>query len=54
MLNSRFQDTINIMFLGHLHDKDLVAGVGIGTTMINLMGLTVIKGVNMALDTLVS
>ena len=51
---TRLQETVNIIFLSKLDDSDLLAGLGIGLTMTNLLGLTVIKGINMALETLVS
>ena len=50
----RLQETVNIIFLGKLEDSDLLAGMGIGLTMINLMGMSLVKGINMALETLVS
>ena len=40
--------------MGKLEDSDLLAGMGIGLTMINLMGMSLVKGINMALETLVS
>ena len=50
----RLQETVNIIFLGRLNDPHLLQGIGIGLTMINLMGMSIIKGINMALETLVS
>ena len=45
-LITRIQDTINIIFLGHLGNKAMVAGVGMGNSCINLMGMTIIIGMN--------
>jgi Na+-driven multidrug efflux pump len=42
------------MFLGHLGDQNLVAGIGLGAAYVNIMGMTIIYGFNMAMDTLIS
>ena len=51
---TRFKDAINVMFLGHLGDKKLIAGVGLGGCYTGLFGMMVIAGLAMAMDTLVS
>ena len=51
---SRTRDIVNLIFLGHLGDKNLVAGVGLGENYIFMMGLVVINGLFMAMDTLIS
>ena len=48
------QDTVNMAFLGHLGDPNLIAGIGLGASYLNLVGLTLIHGILMAMDTLVS
>mmetsp|Transcript_12782 Transcript_12782/g.21610 ORF Transcript_12782/g.21610 Transcript_12782/m.21610 type:complete len:275 (+) Transcript_12782:30-854(+) len=50
----KIRDTFNIIALGHLDEKELMAGVGMGNACIHLMGLSIILGLNSALDTLVS
>ena len=50
----RTQDTVNFIFLGHLGNPALVAGVGVGACYTNIMGMIAIFGMNMALDTLIS
>jgi MATE family multidrug resistance protein len=45
---------INIIFLGHLNNKALIGGVGMGQAVIQLMGFSIILGLNSALDTLIS
>ena len=44
-------------FLGHLDDVNLIAGVGMGNVcmgFMGFMGMTIISGLNRALDTLIS
>ena len=50
----RTQDMVNLMFLGHLEDNALIAGVGMGSVCMNFMGWSIVLGMNTALDTLVS
>jgi MATE family multidrug resistance protein len=45
---------INIIFVGHLGDSAMLAGVGMGNMIINIFGLSLLFGINGALDTLVS
>ena len=42
------------MFVGHLNNRDLIAGVGLAGSSLNFLGLTIIKGLAGSLDTLVS
>lgn len=63
---SRMMDVANIAFLGHYQgQKDeltsgsndgsaFLAGIGLGNVCNHLMGLTIILGMNSALDTLIS
>ena len=45
---------VNLMYLGHLDNDALIGGVSMGQACMNLMGMTIILGLNSALDTLVS
>jgi len=42
------------MFLGHIGSPEMVAGIGLGHNYIQIMGMMVIFGILLALDTLVS
>ena len=48
------QEMINLVMLGHLNKPDLLAGVGIGNMFANMMGLSIVVGLNGALETLIS
>jgi Na+-driven multidrug efflux pump len=48
------QEVTNLAFVGHLDDPSMLAGVGMGNVIINMLGLSIIFGMNMALETLVS
>lgn len=48
------QELVNIAILGHYGDESLVAGVGMGESIINLMGMNMLLGLSQALDTLIS
>jgi Na+-driven multidrug efflux pump len=48
------QEFINLVFVGHLNDSTLIAAVGLGNAYIAMIGLSVIVGMNGALDTLCS
>ena len=48
------QELINLIFIGHYGDDAMVAGVGMGNTIQNMIGLSTMIGINSALDTLVS
>ena len=43
-----------LYFVGNLNDSVLLAGVGMGNMLINIMGLSSLYGMNGALETLVS
>ena len=44
----------NLIFLGRIGKAPLVAGVGLGSVTLNIMCLTLVYGVNGAVDTLAS
>ncbi len=44
----------SIYYIGNLDDAVLMAGVGMGNMLINVMGMAVIFGFNGAIETLVS
>jgi Na+-driven multidrug efflux pump len=48
------QESINLIFLGHLNKPELLAGVGIGNMFMNMTGLSIVFGLNGALETLTS
>lgn len=48
------QEIINLVFVGHLNDPAIIAAVGLGNAYIALIGLSLIVGMNGALDTLCS
>jgi Na+-driven multidrug efflux pump len=48
------QEVTNLAFIGQLNDAAMLVGVGMGNVIINMLGLAVIYGMNMALETLVS
>jgi Na+-driven multidrug efflux pump len=45
---------LNLIFLGHYNQADLLAGVGIGNMFMNVVGLSIVIGLNGALETLIS
>lgn len=45
---------INTFFIGHTNDAVLIAGVGMGNMLINVLAFAVMQGINGALETLVS
>lgn len=47
-------EVINLAFVGHLGKASLIAGVGIGNMYINVVGYSVIVGLNNGLSTYVS
>ena len=51
---TRFKDSVNVMFLGHLGNKKLIAGIGLGGCYTGMIGMLIIAGMCMAIDTLVS
>ena len=48
-------EVINIKYIGRYStDEDIVGGVGMGNMTQNLLGLSIILGLNSTIDTLVS
>jgi MATE family multidrug resistance protein len=47
-------EVMNLIFIGHLNDASMLAGVGMGNMTQNLCGLSIILGFNSTIDTLVS
>ena len=47
-------ETINLVFVGHMNDSRMIAAIGLGNTMINMSFISIICGMNGALNTLVS
>jgi len=45
---------INTSFVGHLGDENQVAGVGMASMLINILCLSVLMGMSLALNTFVS
>ena len=48
------QEIVNLIFVGHLHSASKIAAVGIGNAIQNILGISIIIGMNGALNTLVS
>ena len=48
------KETINLIFIGRLGDPVLVAGVGMGNIIVNLIGSGIYFGINSGMETLVS
>ena len=46
--------TVNLIFLGHLSDKNLIPGVGLGNNFIMFTGMMFVFGMLKAMDTLIS
>ena len=45
---------INTYFIGHTNDSTLIAGVGMGNMLINVLAFAIMQGLNGALETLIS
>jgi Na+-driven multidrug efflux pump len=54
MLISMLQEIINLIFVGHLNNAEMMAGVGMGNMIQNMLGLSFFIGLNGALETLCS
>jgi MATE family multidrug resistance protein len=54
MLILMIQEMINLIFVGHLNNSAMIAGVGTGNMIQNMFGLSMFVGLNGALETLVS
>ena len=48
------QEMVNLIFVGHLNDEKILAGVGLGIMLQNVFGLSIVLGINGAIETLVS
>ena len=49
-----FVQLINTYYIGHTNDPILIAGVGMGNMLINVLAFAVIQGLNGALEGLIS
>ena len=47
-------EIINVVFIGHLGDKNLVAALGMGNLWINICGVSILHGLNSGVATFVS
>ena len=45
---------VNTYYIGHVNDPVLLAGVGMGNMLINVLCFAIVQGLNGALETLVS
>jgi len=54
MLLYKLQQMVNLIFLGHLNKAELLAGLGVGWMFTSVVGVSIIWGLNGALETLVS
>ena len=48
------QGLINVAFAGHLDNPTFLSGVGMGNCIQNIVGMSIVAGLNMAFDTLSS
>ena len=49
-----FVQLINTYYIGHSNDPALIAGVGMGNMLINVLAFATMQGLNGALETLIS
>jgi Na+-driven multidrug efflux pump len=49
-----FVQLVNTYFIGHTNEPVLIAGVGMGNMLINVLAFAIIQGLNGALETLIS
>ena len=49
-----FVQLINTYYIGHLDEPALIAGVGMGNMLINVLAFAIMQGLNGALETLIS
>lgn len=47
-------EVVTIIFTGHLGDPAIIAGSGLGSMLLTIMGLAIVCGMNSALSTLIS
>ncbi len=45
---------INLIFVGNFGDKAMIAGLGMGSMINNIIGTSLFAGINVAVETLVS
>lgn len=45
---------INTYYIGHVNESELIAGVGMGNMLINVLAFAIMQGLNGALETLIS
>lgn len=45
---------VNTYYIGHTNDSTLIAGVGMGNMLINVLAFATMQGMNGALETLIS
>ena len=48
------QNIVNLILVSSIHQPELVAAIGLGNGFINMFGMSVVVGMNGALNTLVS
>jgi Na+-driven multidrug efflux pump len=48
------QTVINCIFVGHYGNESMIAGVGMGNMISNILGTSICLGMNGAVETLVS
>ena len=49
-----FVQLVNTYYIGHTNDSTLIAGVGMGNMLINVLAFAIMQGLNGALETLIS
>lgn len=47
-----FVQLINTYYIGHTNDSTLIAGVGMGNMLINVLAFAIMQGLNGAIETL--
>jgi Na+-driven multidrug efflux pump len=45
---------VNTYYIGHTNEPALIAGVGMGNMLINVLAFAIIQGLNGALETLIA
>ena len=48
------QGIVNLVFIGYLNNVQMMAGAGLGTMIQNMLGLSIMIGLNGGIETLVS
>ena len=54
MVSALLIEVVNTAFVGHIGDEAMMAGVGMANMFMNIIGVSVMFGVNSTLNTLVS